>query len=83
MKKYKLKKKPCILLVFSISILFLFTFNVTSSRYMGKLEGRAEDIVAIPIISLDNPTFTYTNKKMLPGDVDEADFYVSNYDIDK
>ena len=82
MKKYKLKKKPCILLVFSISILFLFTFNVTSSRYMGELEGTAEDIVAIPIISLDNPTFTYTNKKMLPGDVDESDFFVSNYDKD-
>lgn len=79
-KKYKLKKKPCILLVFSICILFLFTFNVTTSRYLGILEGNSSDVVALPILSLDNPTFTYTNKKMLPGDVDESDFYVNNYD---
>ena len=81
-KKYKLKKKPCILLVFSICILFLFTFNVTTSRYLGILEGNSSDVVALPILSLDNPTFTYTNKKMLPGDVDESDFFVSNYDKD-
>ena len=79
-KKYKFKKKPCILLVFSVSILFLFTFNVTSSRYMGELEGEAKDIVAIPTISLENPTFNYTLDKMLPGDIRESDFYVSNFD---
>ena len=81
-KRYRLKKKTCILSVFSVSILFLFTFNVTSSRYMGQLKGEVEDIVAIPVISMENPTFTYTNKKMLPGDVDESDFFVSNYDKD-
>ena len=82
MKRRRLKKKPFILLVFCIVILFLFTFNVTSSRYMGQLEGEVEDIVAIPIISLDNPTFNYTKgtANMLPGDIDESDFYVTNYD---
>ena len=80
LKKYKLKHKPCILLVFSVSILFLFTFNVTSSRYMGELEGEAKDVVAIPIISLENPTFSYNAEKMLPGSIRESDFYVSNYD---
>ena len=78
-KKYILEKKTCILLVFSISILFLFTFNVTSGRYMGELEGEAKDIMAIPLISLENPTFNYISSKMLPGDIRESDFYVSNY----
>ena len=78
--KYRLKITTCILLIFSVSILFVFTFNVTSSRYKGELQGEAKDIVAIPIISLDNPTFNYTLEKMLPGDIRESDFYVSNYD---
>ena len=82
-KRYRLKKKPCILLVFSVSILFLFTFNVTSSRYMGQLEGEVEDIVAIPVISMENPTFNYIPKNMVPGYVDESDFFVNNYDNEK
>ena len=82
-KRYRLKKKPCILLAFSVSILFLFTFNVTSSRYMGQVEGKAEDIVAIPVISLDDPTFNYSPNDMIPGFVDESDFYVKNYDDTK
>ncbi len=79
MKKYNLKDKKTISLIFCISILFLFTFNVTSSRYMGELKGEADDVVAIPVLSLDNPTFNYTLENMLPGDVDESDFYVNNY----
>ena len=80
MKKYKLKKIPFIILVFSVGILFLFTFNVTSSRYMGSLDGTAKDVVGIPVIDLENPTFSYTPDLMLPGSIREADFYVSNYD---
>ena len=82
MKRYKLKRKPFIILMFCVSILFLFTFNVTSSRYMGELVGSANDVVAVPIISLDNPNFTYEAQDMLPGDVRESDFYVNNYEND-
>ncbi len=78
MREYKLKS--FILLVFSVSILFLFTFNVTTSRYMGQLEGKAEDVVAIPIISLNKLTLDYTPENMYPGFTDEIEFYVSNYD---
>lgn len=80
MKDKKLKEKICILLVFFIGVLFLFTFNVTSSRYMEVVEGEANDVVALPILSVDNPTFNYTLEDMLPGDVDESDFYINNYD---
>ncbi len=82
-KRYKLKKQTCILFLYGVSILFLFTFDFSSSRYMGQLEGKAEDVIAIPIISLDNPTFNYRPDDMLPGYVDESDFYVKNYDDTK
>lgn len=83
MKKYRLKKKPFILLIFCVSILFLFTFNFTSSRYMGQLSGEVDDIVAVPILNLENPIFNNTIENMLPGDIKEADFYVTNYDDEK
>ena len=83
MEKYKFKNKKLILSVFGIIILFLFTFNVTSSRYMRTLMGEKEDVVAVPILNLDNTTFNYTLKNMLPGDVDESDFYVNNYESEK
>ncbi len=79
-KRRRLKKKPVILLIFFISILFIFTFNVTTSRYLKEFSGEASDVVAVPILSLDNPTFSYTNKNLLPGYTDESDFYVNNYD---
>ncbi len=82
-ERYKFKKQTYILLLYSISILFLFTFDFSSSRYMGQFQGQAEDIIAIPIISLDNPTFNYRPDDMIPGYTDEADFYVKNYDDTK
>lgn len=81
--KYKLNKKTYILLLYIVSILFLFTFEFSSSRYMREVKGQAEDVIAIPIISLDNPTFNYRPDDMIPGYVDEADFYVKNYDNTK
>ena len=80
MKENKAKNKSFILLVFCVIFLFLFTFNVTSSRYMGTISGEVSDIVAIPVLSLEKPSFSYTPEKMLPGYTDESDFYVSNYD---
>ena len=56
MDKYELKKDSFILIIFGISLLFLFTFNVTSSKYMEMFEGEASDIVAVPVIDLENPT---------------------------
>ena len=66
--------------IFFVIILFIFTFNITSSRYIGQLESTATDVNAIPILSLTNPTFSETITSMLPGDIYESDFYVSNYD---
>lgn len=75
-----MKKYITIIIVVIIIIAFIFTFNVTSSRYMGQFDGTAEDVVAIPVMSLENPSFSYSPERMLPGYVDESDFYVDNYD---
>lgn len=66
--------------IFFVIILFIFTFNITSSRYIGHLESTATDVNAIPILSLTNPTFSEIITGMLPGNTYESDFYVSNYD---
>lgn len=66
--------------IFFVIILFIFTFNITSSRYIGHIESTATDVNAIPILSLTNPTFSETMTGMLPGNTYESDFYVSNYD---
>ena len=77
MKKQRLN---IILFVFLVVILFVFNFNFTSSRYMGQIKSEVKDVIAIPIIDLTNPTFEYELTNILPGFVDESDFYVSNYD---
>ncbi len=74
------KRRLILLFTFFIIILFLFTFNVTSSRYIGQIEGKVEDINAIPILNLNNPVLNKNVVDMLPGFIDESDFYVSNYD---
>lgn len=80
MKKSELKSKTIIGLVFIIIIVLIYSFGVTSSKYIGQLKGDIKDIVAIPVLSLDNPSFNYAPEKAIPGYVGEADFYVSNYD---
>ncbi len=83
MERYGLKKELVITLTFFVCVLFVFTFNATSSRYRGEIQGRANDVLAVPVIGLENPTFTYTAQNVLPGFTDEADFYVTNYDNTK
>lgn len=79
MKRRRLKKKPFIVLVFFIGILFIFTFNASTSRYLGQINASGEDVLAVPVISLSNPTFEHSPTNMLPGDTTETNFYVSNY----
>lgn len=74
------KRRLSLIFIFSIIVLFVFTFNVTSSRYMGQIESEAKDVIAVPIIDITNPTFEYTPKDLIPGFSDETDFYVRNYD---
>ena len=76
MKKQKLN----LLFIFITIVLFSFTFNITSSRYIGQLESKVNDVNAIPVLNLINPTFTETIKNMVPGSVVETDFYISNHD---
>lgn len=77
-----MKKRRLILLFFSIFaiFIFIFTFNFTSSRYIGQIESSMNDVNAIPVINLINPTFNENISNLLPGSVIESDFYVSNYD---
>ena len=74
------RKRLNFLIIFLTIILFIFTFNVTSSRYIGQIENKTNDVNAIPILNLNNPTFNETISNMLPGSIIESDFYVSNYD---
>ena len=74
------KKRVSLIFIFFIIVLFVFTFSVTSSRYMGKIESEAKDVIAVPIIDITNPTFEYTLKDVIPGFNAETDFYVKNYD---
>ncbi len=75
-----MKKRRLNLLYFFLFVIFVFTFNVTSSRYIGQIESRMNDVNAIPILNLINPTFDENISNILPGSVIESDFYVSNYD---
>ena len=76
MKKQRLE----LLSKFFIIVLFIFTFNGASSRYIGQVDGKANDVNAVPILNLTNPDFDETITSMLPGDIKEADFYVENHD---
>ena len=74
------KRRLNLLFIYFIIVLFVLTFNVTSSRYMGKIESETNDVIAIPIIDITNPTFEYTLTDLIPGFSTETDFYVRNYD---
>lgn len=79
MRKQKFKIK-IFLIIFLVSTLFASTFNVTSSRYYGQTEAEANDVVAIPVLTLTNNAFNYSIPNMLPGHIEEKDFYVRNYE---
>ena len=66
----------CIVCIFISS---RFTFNLSTSRYMGQITAE-ENILAIPILTLTNNTQGYTVTNMLPGDEQEFEFSVSNVD---
>ncbi len=74
------KKILSLIFIFFIIIFFVFTFNVTSSRYIGQIESETKDVIAVPIIDITNPTFEYTATDLIPGFSKETDFYIRNYD---
>lgn len=74
------KKILNLIFIFFIIIFFVFTFNVTSSRYIGQIESETKDVIAVPIIDITNPTFEYTPTDLIPGFSKETDFYIRNYD---
>lgn len=83
MKKNTLIKKIlnfCILS--SLIILFLYTFNVTTSRYIGQIKA-TEAVIANPILTLSNNTMSYSIDNMLPGEEKVYNFSVSNVEDGK
>ena len=68
--------------IFIIIVLFLFTFNVASSRYTKNFTSN-NDIIAIPIITLDKNQATFEVTDMKPGDIKEYEFIVSNHEGEK
>ena len=77
MKKRHLKKEPIYTFIFLVSVLFIYTFNVTSSRYLGEISSDSE-VLAVPRISLNETEATYDLTNMIPGDVRELEFLVTN-----
>ena len=78
-----LKRKVFYLCILFVLISFLYSFNVTTSRYVGQIEASEENIVAVPILTLSNDTMTYTIDNMMPGNEKTYEFVVSNYENDK
>ena len=73
-----MKDKAKILVFVSFTIvLFLYTFNYTSSRYLGKLSSN-DDVVAIPVLNLSNNGTSYELTNILPGYTGEKEFEVTN-----
>lgn len=60
-----------------VSILFLYTFNYTSSRYLGQVDAD-KNVVAVPILDLSNNGTSYELKNILPGYEETKEFEVSN-----
>lgn len=62
-----------------IIIITIFTFNLSSGRYIGEIVAE-DDVIAIPIFTLSNNSKTYSISNMLPGETKEYTFSVSNTD---
>lgn len=75
MKKYK--NNFILFFIACVIISTIFTFNVTSSRYIGKISSD-DDIIARPILTLSNNQQSFSIDNMLPGDEKEILFSVSN-----
>lgn len=74
------KKRNLIFLCLAcIIISTIFTFNLSNSRYMGEIKAE-DEVLAVPIITLSNNTYSYSIENMLPGDANEYTFQVSNVD---
>lgn len=57
----------------------IFTFNLTTSRYMGQITAN-DDVIAVPIFTLSNNAEKYVITNMKPGDIKTYEFSVSNVD---
>lgn len=64
----------CIIIISTI-----FTFNLSNSRYMDEIKAE-DEVLAVPIITLSNNVNNYSIENMLPGDIKEYIFQVSNVD---
>lgn len=82
MAKFFSKKIFSFYATFLALVLFLCTFGVTTSRYMGLVQSD-DPVVAVPILDLSNDQMVYTIDKMLPGEEREYEFYVTNKANDK
>ncbi len=52
--------------IFLVTILFISTFGLTTSRYMEQAEATGEDVIAVPVLNLTNDSSTYNVTNMLP-----------------
>lgn len=72
----KMKFKFIILTFTIISSIYLI--NTTTSRYLSEISAKNNVDVAVPQIELD--TVNTTNTLMFPGDSQEVEFHIKNYD---
>lgn len=74
-------KKSNLIFMFLVCIIIstIFTFNLSNSRYIEEIKAE-EKVLAIPILTLDNNKATYLIENMIPGDMREYLFQVSNVD---
>ena len=79
-KKYN-KKRIRYFCIILIIISTIYTFNITSSRYMGEISTDNGNI-ALPVLTLSNNNQEYTITNMLPGDIETCEFIVSNVDAE-
>ena len=79
-KKYN-KKRIRYFCIILIIISTIYTFNITSSRYMGEISTDNGNI-ALPVLTLSNNNQEYTITNMLPGDIETYEFIVSNVDAE-
>ena len=52
--------------IFLVTILFVSTFGLTTSRYTEQAQATGENVIAVPVLNLTNNSSTYNTTNMLP-----------------
>ncbi len=79
MNKETQKMNIILFCISCIAIFTVFTFNVSNSRYVGKITAD-ENVLAVPVLTLSNNSQSYVVANMIPGETKEYEFSISNVD---